>query len=160
MSPLSLYRADTVMMHSKRFKVWFCLIVYFMALGAAEGAVLCIGTDGHVHVKIELTRKAGCGHALSSSAWSGSQHLSGPSSLVCAKDQCAPCVYIPLFIKGSEHQRVSAQFTVFSDLPLSAAPSSDTTPAFSERTAKPGIPIIPHTGNPALDSLRTVILLI
>jgi hypothetical protein len=146
------------MVYFRKFKVWFCLIVYFMALGTAQGAVLCIGPNGHVHVKIKLVEKAGCDQTLSSSPQPDSCRSSGAWTLFRAKDQCAPCVDIPLVI--SEHQPVSAQLTVFLDLPLSGASASDTMPTFSGLTAKAGASIIFHTGNPALASLRTIVLLI
>lgn len=147
------------MIHVKKFRVWFFIAVYILAVGSAQGAVLCVGTGGHAHIEMRAAGATGCNRASADPQPFALRSSMAPA-LFCALDQCIPCEHIPLFTGTPEHLPLSVQTDFFTDFPLLGSPSFDAVPMLPGILDKTGALIAPPTGSPTLALLRSVILLI
>ncbi|PKN29015.1 MAG: hypothetical protein CVU64_10310 [Deltaproteobacteria bacterium HGW-Deltaproteobacteria-21] len=143
------------MVHVKKFRVWLCIAVYILAVGSAQGAVLCVGTGGHAHIEME---SAGCDQASAADAQPFGLHSSMAPAFSCDIEQCTPCEHIPLFTGTPEHLSAQSDFPV--DLPLLGPPSPDAVPMFPGILDKTGALSALPAGSSAPALLRSVILLI
>jgi hypothetical protein len=146
--------------HVKNFRVWFFIAVYILAVGSAQGAVLCVGTGGHAHIEMASVGAAGCDQASAADPQSFALHSSTAPTFSCDVEECTPCEHIPLFTGTPEHLPLSAQSDSLADLPLLGPPSPDAVPMFPGIIGKAGALIAPPAGSPAFALLRSVILLI
>ncbi len=156
MSFLMFLRVDMVLL--KKPSVLFCVAVYLLTIGGMEGAVLCIGTGGHLHIEMETAKAKSHHHMAVTANALASHHASDPTAFPCAGQHCVSCVDIPLFSNSPDHQPSSTQFKILAHSQAGAV-SSSISPA-QESTATTGISAINHAGNSSLASLRSVILLI
>jgi len=149
------------MAHVKKFRVWFCIAVYILAVGSAQGAVLCVGTGGHAHIRVKTIGEACCSPARTADQMSADLYSFGRSALFeCSVEHCMPPTHIHLSLTTPAHLPLSAESSFPADQPSLYVFFPDTASVSSGLSEEPGASIILSTGSLALASLRSVILLI
>jgi len=140
----------------KQTAAWMGFLVsLLLGAGGPANLVLCYGADGHI--ALEFTSDAGCGPA------SGKEQRSNSPSAAASEtegDHCGPCVDVPVTARAPHENFISVQRRAPDHQWLQAALVSSAVIQVARSSINSLSPVAPIAADPALRSLRTVVLLI